>query len=196
MSHPILVTGAAGGTQGSTGRLVAGLLLEQGIPVRALDGIHVELDLNRGPESVKELTTAEIRRTALTSRADLLEALAEYAASQAALQLEIAKQYPDIHLQPGYEFDQGDSKWGIGASVELPVLSRNQGPIAEAKAKREESAARFIALQAKVLAEIDRAIEQEWGKKANNLYTLIEALEKAKQVKRDGTGRQAVYKLA
>src|SRR5215469_9521404 len=36
MAHPILVTGAAGGTQGSTGRLVANLLLEQGIPVRAL----------------------------------------------------------------------------------------------------------------------------------------------------------------
>ncbi|HUA58262.1 MAG TPA: NmrA family NAD(P)-binding protein [Verrucomicrobiae bacterium] len=36
MSHPVLVTGAAGGAQGSTGRLVANLLLEQGIPVRAL----------------------------------------------------------------------------------------------------------------------------------------------------------------
>ena len=36
MSHPILVTGAAGGTQGSTGRQVAGLLLQQDIPVRAL----------------------------------------------------------------------------------------------------------------------------------------------------------------
>jgi uncharacterized protein YbjT (DUF2867 family) len=36
MSHPILVTGAAGGAQGSTGRLVASLLLEQGISVRAL----------------------------------------------------------------------------------------------------------------------------------------------------------------
>src|SRR5215469_5997990 len=36
MSHPILVTGAAGGTQGSTGRLITTLLLEQGIPVRAL----------------------------------------------------------------------------------------------------------------------------------------------------------------
>src|SRR5438105_4892812 len=35
MSHPILVTGAAGGAQGSTGRLVANLLLEQGISVRA-----------------------------------------------------------------------------------------------------------------------------------------------------------------
>ena len=36
MSHPILVTGAAGGAQGSTGRTVATLLLEQGLPVRAL----------------------------------------------------------------------------------------------------------------------------------------------------------------
>jgi uncharacterized protein YbjT (DUF2867 family) len=36
MSHPILVTGAAGGAQGSTGRVVASLPLEQGIPVRAL----------------------------------------------------------------------------------------------------------------------------------------------------------------
>jgi uncharacterized protein YbjT (DUF2867 family) len=35
MSHPILITGAAGGSQGSTGRLVAGLLLKQDIPVRA-----------------------------------------------------------------------------------------------------------------------------------------------------------------
>src|SRR6516225_876136 len=35
MSHPILITGAAGGQQGSTGRVVAGLLLRQGIPVRA-----------------------------------------------------------------------------------------------------------------------------------------------------------------
>jgi uncharacterized protein YbjT (DUF2867 family) len=36
MSHPILVTGAAGGTQGSAGRLITTFLLKQGIPVRAL----------------------------------------------------------------------------------------------------------------------------------------------------------------
>ena len=36
MSQPILVTGAAGGRQGSTGRVITSLLLEQGIPVRAL----------------------------------------------------------------------------------------------------------------------------------------------------------------
>jgi uncharacterized protein YbjT (DUF2867 family) len=36
MSHPILVTGAAGGPQGSTGRHIANFLLERGVPVRAL----------------------------------------------------------------------------------------------------------------------------------------------------------------
>ena len=35
MSYPILVTGAAGGPQGSTGRVIAALLLQRGIPVRA-----------------------------------------------------------------------------------------------------------------------------------------------------------------
>ena len=56
MSHPILVTGAAGGPQGSTGRLVANLLLEQGIPVRAfvhkLDSRSDELR-KRGAEVVE-----------------------------------------------------------------------------------------------------------------------------------------------
>lgn len=35
MAHPILITGAAGGMQGSTGRLIATSLLQQGIRVRA-----------------------------------------------------------------------------------------------------------------------------------------------------------------
>ena len=36
MSNPILVTGAAGGPQGSTGRTTTNLLLDRGLPVRAL----------------------------------------------------------------------------------------------------------------------------------------------------------------
>jgi hypothetical protein len=35
MSHRILITDAAGGSQGSTGCIIAILLLEQHIPVRA-----------------------------------------------------------------------------------------------------------------------------------------------------------------
>jgi formiminotetrahydrofolate cyclodeaminase len=44
-------------------------------------------------------------------------------------------------------------------SLELPVLNHNQGTIAEARAKRDESAARFTALQAEIIGEIDTAME-------------------------------------
>ncbi len=127
-----------------------------GIPVAAIEGVAlVFTGLDEGPA---EASVAAARRQALINRSDILGALAEYAASQSALQLEIAKQYPDVHLNPGYEFDQGDNKWSLGLTVTLPVLNQNQGAIAEAKAKRAEAVASFNALQARVLAEIDRAV--------------------------------------
>jgi uncharacterized protein YbjT (DUF2867 family) len=56
MSHPILVTGAAGGQQGSTGRVIATLLLEQGLSVRAfvhkVDGRSDDL-LQKGAEIIE-----------------------------------------------------------------------------------------------------------------------------------------------
>jgi outer membrane protein TolC len=129
-----------------------------GVPLRAVEGLKAPVYPDLSPKLASELTSSEVRRAALQSRPDILAALAEYAASQAALQLEVAKQYPDIHLQPGYQYDQGDSKWTLGLTVELPVLHQNQGPIAEASARRREAAARFISLQAKVMADIDRAV--------------------------------------
>ncbi len=129
-----------------------------GVPVRALDDIEVSFDLAPPPIEAESLTSEEARRRALLGRSDVLAVLAEYAASQSALQLEIAKQYPDIHLGPGYEFDDGEHKWRLGLTIELPVLNRNRGPIAEAEARRAVAAARFMELQAEVISEIDRAL--------------------------------------
>ena len=127
-----------------------------GVPGSALGNITLSFDgLNQFPT---ELTTAEARRQAAVNRTDILAALAEYAASQAALQLEIARQYPDLHIATGYQLDQRDNKWTLGATLTLPVLNQNQGAIAEAKAHREEAAARFVSVQAKALGEIDRAV--------------------------------------
>jgi len=97
------------------------------------------------------------RREALTHRADILAALADYAAAEGALRLEVARQYPDIHLNPGYQLDAGESKWALGIGLTLPILNQNRGPIAEAEAKRVEAAAKFNAVQAAVLAACDRA---------------------------------------
>jgi cobalt-zinc-cadmium efflux system outer membrane protein len=126
-----------------------------GVPVNALEG--VTLSFAALGELPADIPTNEARRQALLNRADILGALAEYAASQSALQLEIARQYPDVHLSPGYEFDQGDNKWSLGPSVTLPVFNQNKGAIAEAAAKRAEAAASFNVLQAGVVAEIERA---------------------------------------
>lgn len=128
-----------------------------GVSSSALNDVALKFDFSNVPAADK-LTSTDARRLALQSRVDILRALAEYAASQSALQLEIAKQYPDVHLGPGYQLDDGDNKWQVGLTVELPVLNQNQGPIAEAEARRLESAARFTALQANVLADIDRAV--------------------------------------
>lgn len=129
-----------------------------GVPADALDAAKLSADDLSAPIAAGDLTSAEMRRAALQGRADILSALAEYAAAQATLQLEIAKQYPDVHLSPGYQYDQGDDKWSLGITFDLPVLNQNQGPIAEAKARREETAAKFNALQANVLAEIESAV--------------------------------------
>jgi len=159
-----------------------------GIPLGALQSVEVASELPEPTAKADELISAELRRRALQSRPDILTALAEYAASQAALQLEIAKQYPDVHLSPGYQYDQGDNKWSLGITFELPVLNQNQGPIAEAAARRTEAAARFNALQAKVLGQIERAVAV-YQASEKNLSTL-EALGAAQAKQREAVAAQ------
>ncbi len=98
-----------------------------------------------------------LRKAALIRRSDILGALEDYAAADAGLRLEIAKQTPDIHLNPGYTFDQGQSKWALGLGLTLPI-DRNRGPIREAIAKRDESAAIFERLQIGIRGELDQAL--------------------------------------
>ena len=130
-----------------------------GLPVSALKDVEIAYDLTLFPAGLDRLTSTEVRHQALQRRPDVLAALADYAASESALQIEIAKQYPDVHLNTGFEYDQGLQKWGLlGFGMELPLLNRNEGPIAQAAARRRQAAARFEALQAKVIADLDRAL--------------------------------------
>jgi uncharacterized protein YbjT (DUF2867 family) len=103
MSRPILVTGAAGGQQGSTGRLIAALLLAQGIPVRAfvhrvdsrsdelrqLGAEIIEGDL-LNPASV-EAAMKEVKRAYFTYPVTdgLLEAVTIFAATAREANLEL-----------------------------------------------------------------------------------------------------------
>jgi cobalt-zinc-cadmium efflux system outer membrane protein len=127
-----------------------------GLPNGALEHAVLSFDgLDRLPSVV---APAEVTRLTILERADVRGALASYAASQAALQLEIANQYPDVHLGPGYELDQTDNKWSLGFTLALPILNQNEGPIAEAKARRSLAAATFISVQSKAINEADLAL--------------------------------------
>jgi outer membrane protein TolC len=127
-----------------------------GLPLAALDGIKFETEF--ALPDLAALNSATARHAALLGRSDIRAALAEYAAAEANLRLEIAKQFPDVHLNPGYQFDQGDNKWSLGLTFELPILNQNQGPIAESQARRELAAAKFLQLQAQVIGVTDRAV--------------------------------------
>jgi outer membrane protein TolC len=130
-----------------------------GVSLAALEGVKLAFDFSA--EAPAALTAADARGVALRQRADILGALANYAAAEADLRLQVARQYPDLHLGPGYAWNNGnagDNQWSLGLTLELPILDQNQGPIAEAEAQRKLAAAKFAALQAQVCGQIDRAL--------------------------------------
>ncbi|MYN16785.1 TolC family protein [Rugamonas sp. FT107W] len=123
-----------------------------GMPLAAIE--RVQFDLREFEQPGSPSLPGAARRPALLGRTDLRAALSEYEASQAGLQLEVARQYPDVHINAGYTYDAGANKISLGlASLTLPLLDRNQGPIAQAEARRGESAARVIALQDAIINE-------------------------------------------
>jgi len=128
-----------------------------GVPTSALASVNIALTLFDHPALAADALGPELRAHALRERPDVLAALADYAAAEAALKLEVARQYPDLQLGPGYLWDQGERKWSVMLGFALPV-NRNAGLIAVARARREEAAARFLALQDGVSGLIDAAV--------------------------------------
>ena len=129
-----------------------------GIPVRALDQANADLSAFDDPSAfVAKSVTGEWRREALTERSDVRAALAAYDAGQAALRLAVADQYPNVTLGLGYNYDLGVNRYMLDLGATLPVFHQNQGAIAEALARRQQAAAAFTALQARIIGAIDQA---------------------------------------
>ena len=131
-----------------------------GVPAAALDGIRMSLAALDTFPSPRQ--AAPSRAQALLDRTDVLGALSEYEASDSALRLEIARQYPDVDIGPGFSHGYTgrdlENSLTLGVSLTLPILNHNQGPIAEAEAHRSEAAANFNAVQARAVAQVDAAL--------------------------------------
>jgi len=126
------------------------------LPLSQLDA----LPLAAPPEDATPSTPlqdVDLQRTMLLDRIEVRAQLARYAAADAALRVEIARQWPELSLKPGFMWDQGDHRWSLGVGFVLPLFERNQGAIAQANARRDTEGVRFTALQAQALADLESA---------------------------------------
>lgn len=105
------------------------------------------------------IQTMPLQQEALLNRVDIRRSLAKYAAAEAKIKLEVAKQTPDISLSPGYLFEFGDKIWSLGFTS-LFQLINNQQPtlIKHAEQLRDVEGAQFDALQASVIGQLARAL--------------------------------------
>ena len=143
--------------EGQIGEARATLAAAIGIPVAGLQGMDFAWTGMDTPPDADSFSPAKIQHEAVLNRLDIRRSLAQYAAAEADLQLEIAKQYPDINIGPGYTYEETHSFF-TGASSTLPLFNRNEGPIAEAKARRQQAAAAFLEIQAQVIVRSERAL--------------------------------------
>ncbi len=128
-----------------------------GLPVQAIADCRFSWPAPEDPKPDANLSANRLQQEGLLNRIDVRRTLLEYAASEASLQLEVARQYPDIDLTPGYSYDEGHNKFTLGSSIPVPLINRNRGPIGEAEARRAEAEARFVAVQSQAIADMERA---------------------------------------
>jgi outer membrane protein TolC len=134
-----------------------------GVPVEALQGMTFDWPEVEHPPGEACLTPERVRQLALLNRIDLRRMLAEYAAADEALKIEIARQYPDFNLGGGYSWEVGENIFQLLPIISLPLMNQNQGAIAEARAKRTQVAAEFTALQQSIIAQSEGALRQYRG---------------------------------
>jgi outer membrane protein, heavy metal efflux system len=138
----------------------AALAAAIGIPESGLNGKALAWPDAEEPPNPASLPPQAMREAAVGNRLDVLRALEQYRAAVSALQLEVARQYPDINLGPGYSYQESANFIELSLSTVLPIRNRNQGPIAEAEAARKVAGAQLLAAESTVIADTDKALRQ------------------------------------
>ena len=137
--------------QGQANLDLAGVL---GLSPTAVQGLKLAVPISPG-ESVNLPATLDV----VTGRSDVLAAVIDYDRAEAALRLEVARQWPEIRFGPGYSWDHGVVKLPFNLALVLPPADLNRANIRAAEAKRQEAAKALEAVQAQVMTQVDRARE-------------------------------------
>ena len=134
---------------------------------------------------------------ALGQRAEVGRALADYAAAEADLRLEVARQFPDLELGPGFIWDQGVHRWTLGLALPNLLGFRKRAPIDQAARLREAAAARVMEVQDDILAELDQAVARCRGarRERDAARSQVAAAERAAALAREAYDRGETSRL-
>ena len=105
-------------------------------------GLDVHVLKNLEKPEIPRLTdipnVEDLHKIMLKNNPDIANLNETYEVAEKKLELEIAKQSPDIRLQSSFEGDPGaDTKiWGVSVEIPLPIFDRNQQAIAASKGNR------------------------------------------------------------
>lgn len=171
--------------QSKSGEILALLAADVGLSYEKFSQIKLkplDIDANLTQQATNLLgpTAKKLQENALLNRLDIRRGLEKYAAAEAKVKLEVAKQTPDISLNPGFAFEFGDKVWSLGFSTLLNLLNKNPTLINEATQLREVEGAQFEALQAKIIGDLNQHIARYEA-----------SLQNLKQVKQQQTAKMA-----
>ncbi len=96
--------------------------------------------------------------TCVEAHPEVAAAMAAYAVAEQHLRREIHRQYPDVTLGPAFEWEEGQSRLGLGGGLPIPLWNRNSQAIAEAEAAREAAAAAVQEVMQRVTHELERQV--------------------------------------
>jgi outer membrane protein TolC len=138
----------------------ATLAAAMAVPVRAVEAVEPAITAPAGCRTLDAAGVDSLVGGALGRRHEVARALAEYALAESQLRLQVARQYPDLQLDPGFIWDQGVNRWTLGLALPALLGSRNRGAIGEAEAMREVAGLKVAEVQDSVFAEVESAVQR------------------------------------
>ncbi|MDO9451833.1 MAG: TolC family protein [Stagnimonas sp.] len=132
-----------------------------GVPVSAIADAPLRGLDPSGPAQRVAIVSQSDREAALLARPELLRALRETDLAELGVQTEVARRTPDVRVSPAYTWDHGVRKNQLSVGFPIPLFNRNEGPIAEALARRELAARHVLTVQAALFAQMESA-ERQW----------------------------------
>lgn len=123
-----------------------------GLTPQAAFELHPTIAVER-PVKDTAAHVAELR----TNNLQLAVAKAAFDVADVSHRLEIRKQYPDLVIGPGYEFEEGVSRGGVVLSLPIPLLNRNSRAIAESRATRDAAKAAYESEYERLVATLAQA---------------------------------------